>query len=163
MLSGSVDSISVNPCAAESISFPKHLLPELTKWGEAIEVERALNRVLQDDVGWKTIKNFDSYIVPISKADDGLYAPLPVPNGKGRNLLGVFTHSDALNAYVLDQHGGIAVDVTVYTGEALCKWMLESNCDGMIFNCCGPSRPTTFAKEFAKEVLTNALRGTQAA
>ncbi|HLX64580.1 MAG TPA: hypothetical protein VKX17_25125 [Planctomycetota bacterium] len=156
MLAGSVDSISINPCSEDSIAFPKHLLPELVKWGQAIEVERTLYSVLHDDQGWQTIKNYDSYYVPIKQTSEGTYAPLPAPDSKGRNLLAVFTFSDALNAYVLDQHEGVPVDVTIYSGGNLCKWIVDSNCDGVVFNCCGPGRPAAFAKEFAKEVLSYA-------
>ena len=144
MLAGSVDSISVNPCAAESISFPKQLLPELAKWGEAIEVERALSSVLQNETGWKAIRDYDSYIVPVTQTADGQFAPYPAPDSMGRKLLAAFTFSDALNAYVFDQHGGKPVDVTIYTGDFLCKWILESACDGVMFNCSGPNRSIAF-------------------
>lgn len=157
MLSGSVDSISVNPCADESISFPKQLLPELTKWGEAIEVERALSCVLQNDASWKTIRSYSNYMVPVIQTPGGDFAPLPAPDSKGRKLLAAFTFSDALNAYVFDQHDGKPVDATIYSGEALCKWVLESACDGVVFNCCGPNRPIAFAKEFAREVLEHSV------
>ncbi len=153
MLAGSVDSISVNPCAPESISFPKQLLPELTTWGEAIEVERALSSVLQNEASWKTIRNYSNYIVPVIQTPDGQFAPLPAPDDKGRKLLTAFTFSDALNAYVFDQHGGKPIDVTLYSGEFLCKWVGESACDGVVFNCSGPNRPIAFSKEFAREVL----------
>ncbi len=158
MLAGSVDSISINPCAPESIAFPKQLLPELVKLGEAIEIERALSRVLQDNKGWKLIKDYEGYIVPVGEVTAGQFAPLSAPDSRGRNLLPVFTCTDTLNAYVIEQHGGKPVDVTLYKGANLCKWIVESDCDGVVFNCSGPSRPNAFAKEFAKEVLDNAER-----
>jgi len=153
MLAGSVDSISVNPCSAESISFPRQLLPELERWGEAVEVERALSSVLQNDKGWQAIKTYGNYIVPIEKADNGHYAPLPAPDTKGRKLLAAFTFSDALDAYVVKEHGSKPIDVTIYTGDYLCKWVVESSCEGIVFNCSGPSRPIAFGREFAQEVL----------
>ena len=154
-LAGSVDSISINPCSAESIAFPKQLLPELTQLGEAIEVERALSNVLLNDTGWKTIKNYQGYFVPVGQSSDGHFAPLPAPDPQGRNLLPVFTFSDAVNAYLFDQHGGTPIDVTIYSGDFLCKWIAESRCDGVIFNCSGPGRPIAFAKEFADKVLSH--------
>lgn len=152
-LSGMVDSISVNPCAAESISFPKQMLPELEKLGQAIEVERALSSVLQNETGWKTIRNFGAYIVPVAQAAHGQFAPYPAPDSLGRKLLAAFTHSDALNAYVFAHHDGKPVYVTIYTGDFLCKWILESACDGVMFNCSGPNRPISFPKDFARTVL----------
>lgn len=154
-LAGTVDSISVNPCAPESISFPKHLLPELVEWGEAVSVERALSSVLQTDEGLKTIRSYSNYIVPVLEAPDGSFKPFPAPDSQGRKLLAAFTFSDALNAYVFDEHDGTPADVTVYSGEYLSKWILESNCDGVLFNCRGPNRPIVFSREFAKEVLAH--------
>ena len=154
-LAGTVDSISINPCAAESISFPKHLLPELVKWGEAVDVERALSSVLQTDEGLRIIRSYSNYIVPVLQGADGFFKPFTAPDSQGRKLFAAFTFSDALNTYVFDEHDGTPADVTVYSGEYLSKWILESDCEGVVFNCRGPNRPILFTRQFAKEVLTH--------
>jgi hypothetical protein len=157
MIADAVDNFSVNPCSTETISFPKQLLPALKEWGAAVNVERALDVILQaqTEKNWKCIKGFQKYVVPVKEQPDGKALPMGAPDSKGRALLAIFTADDTFNAYVQREHHGEPQAVTYFTGERLFDFIRAFQCDGFVFNCSGPARPAAFARPFADEVLKN--------
>ena len=77
------------------------------------------------------------------------------PDDQGRDLIAVFTHADAFDAFAEETNDEELRSVTL-SGVELCEQLRELGVDGVMFDCSGPGPVSVFERAFAEDVLRTA-------
>ncbi|MEI6231676.1 MAG: hypothetical protein WCT04_01385 [Planctomycetota bacterium] len=142
-----VDIVNINPYSPQEIHYTREQLHRLKTWAGIVKTEMALETVHSSMRGYATLRNFDKYWFIM---EDEQFVVL-APDGRGRKLAALFTAEDALDLF-MERNPKPNRRAIPISGEALFKAIRKMPLEGMVFNCCGPTKPRFFPLAFAAEI-----------
>lgn len=146
---GEFKEILINPQTPTFISYQGPQLNTLYCMASALEIDEYL-ALLRKDAGSegsvRRVGEYLAYSIAIRKLN-GQTSICYAPDDKERKLIAVFTADDAFEAYYYSLPENIPGEVSRVRipGRQLFPHLREQTADGIVFNCCGPSKPVAFA------------------
>jgi hypothetical protein len=157
-----VDEMVIDPGAEHSIALDAEQMQQIAERAWASVIEDVLDELANGDVEPGEERDdmlslvADYPYFELAVYEDGDDARLvAAPDDQGRDLIAVFTHADAFDAFAEETNDEELRSVTL-SGVELCEQLRELGVDGVMFDCSGPGPASAFERAFAEDVLRTA-------
>ena len=154
---GEFKEILINPQTPTFISYQGLQIDLLHATASSVEIDEYLALLRQGtgpEGSVRSVGEYRAYSIAIRKLD-GQTSICYAPDDKQRKLIAVFTADDAFEAYYYRLPESIPGEVSRVRipGRQLFPHLQEQTADGIVFNCCGPSKPVAFAMGLCGVIL----------
>ncbi len=142
-------SVSIDSGTPSAVLFVGAQVDGLREVATAVDIEgylAQLRRGQGPDGCVRQVGEYRAYCIAVRKID-GQHSICYAPDDQHRKLIAVFTTDDAYDNYVArlpDEITDTMFQVKM-PGPKLFDHLLKQPADGLVFNCCGPTKPVAFA------------------